>query len=73
MEGKANMAEKKHTPWAKSSYSAGSGEACVERRHGMVGNTVVDVDIADSKDPKRSTVITVSPAAWSSFVTSVKG
>jgi hypothetical protein len=33
----------------------------------------MDIDVADSKDPARSTVITVSPAAWSSFVTSVKG
>lgn len=67
------MAEKQHTPWRKSSYSAGSGEACVETRKGQVGTDVMDIDVADSKDPARSTVITVSPAAWSSFVTSVKG
>ncbi|WP_205526078.1 DUF397 domain-containing protein [Streptomyces sp. RLB1-9] len=65
--------EKQYTPWRKSSYSAGSGEACIETRKGTVGADVVDVGVADSKDPARSTVITVSPAAWSSFVASVKG
>jgi hypothetical protein len=59
------------TAWKKSSYSGGAGEACVETRKGLVGAAVAEVDIADSKDPKRSTVITVTPAAWSAFASFV--
>lgn len=67
------MTEKHYTPWVKSSYSGGaSSEACVDTRQGLVAGIVEDVDIADSKDPARSTVITVSPAAWTSFVASVR-
>ncbi|MFE0490126.1 DUF397 domain-containing protein [Streptomyces griseoaurantiacus] len=57
-----------HTEWAKSSYSGGSGEACVERRHALEGGAVAAVDIRDSKDVANSPVITVSPSAWAAFV-----
>jgi hypothetical protein len=67
------MTKKHYTPWVKSSYSGGSSsEACVDTRKGLVDGIVEDIDIADSKDPARSTVITVSPAAWTSFVASVR-
>ena len=60
-----------YTGWTKSSYSTGDGPNCVETRRGLDSGTVVEVGIADSKDPSRSTVITVSPAAWTGFLTSV--
>lgn len=67
------MAEKHSTPWVKSSYSGGSGEACVETRKQMAGNAVAAVDIRDSKDVDSSPIITASPAAWSAFVGGVTG
>jgi hypothetical protein len=60
-----------YTPWEKSSYSAGSGEACIMNSKRVVGGVVEEVRIGDSKDPSYSVVIPVSPAAWSAFVTSV--
>lgn len=60
------------TKWMKSSYSGGSGEACVETRKELAAGAVTAVDIADSKDAARSTVITVAPGAWAAFVGSVK-
>lgn len=60
------------TAWVKSSYSGGSGEACVERRYELTGATVAAVDVRDSKDPQNSPIITVAPGAWSAFVGSVK-
>jgi hypothetical protein len=65
------MTDMTRTQWAKSSYSGGEGEACVEWRQGMTGGAVAEIDLADSKDKNRSTVITVSPAAWSAFVNEV--
>lgn len=56
------------TEWTKSSYSGGSGEACIETRHALAGAAVTAVDIRDSKDEERSPIITVTPAAWSAFV-----
>ncbi|MEU9405707.1 DUF397 domain-containing protein [Streptomyces sp. NPDC048281] len=61
------------TQWTKSSYSSGEGEACVEWRHGLEAGAVAEVDVADSKDSNRSTVLSFTPASWSAFVTSVKG
>jgi len=67
------MTEKRTTPWMKSSYSGGSGEACIETRKELAGGAVTAVDIRDSKDVAKSPIVTVSPAAWSAFVGGVTG
>ncbi|MGA5598494.1 DUF397 domain-containing protein [Streptomyces cellulosae] len=59
------------TEWTKSSYSGGSGEACVETRKELEAAAVTAVDVRDSKDPANSPVITFRPDAWSAFVGSV--
>ncbi|WP_432054726.1 DUF397 domain-containing protein [Streptomyces sp. bgisy022] len=49
--------------WYASSHSGGAGGECVE-----VATLPVRVHVRDSKDTGRGT-FTVSPAAWSAFVT----
>jgi hypothetical protein len=52
--------------WRKSSYS-GSEANCVE-----VGNTTSLVKVRDTQDPQ-GPALTVSAAAWQSFLTGIKG
>ncbi|WP_318279421.1 MULTISPECIES: DUF397 domain-containing protein [Streptomyces] len=52
--------------WRKSSYSNGGGN-CVEVAQASIG-----VPVRDSKDPE-GPVIVIAPAAWSAFMSSVKG
>jgi hypothetical protein len=52
--------------WQKSSYSNGQAN-CIEARLG----SPAAVAIRDSKNPTGS-VLTVTPAAWSSFTTTIK-
>ncbi|MEU3950193.1 DUF397 domain-containing protein [Streptomyces sp. NPDC029526] len=49
--------------WFTSTYSGGAGGECVE-----VAALPASVHVRDSKDTGRG-VFTVSPAAWSAFVT----
>ncbi|WP_030810650.1 DUF397 domain-containing protein [Streptomyces sp. NRRL S-337] len=49
--------------WFKSSYSGSDGDACVE-----VATGTQTIHIRDSKD-QRSPELTLSPAAWSDFIT----
>ncbi|MCX4583862.1 DUF397 domain-containing protein [Streptomyces sp. NBC_01481] len=51
--------------WRKSSYSSDSGGECVE-----VATCPEAIHIRDSKNPDGPT-FTVTPTAWSSFVTGV--
>ncbi|MEV0277744.1 DUF397 domain-containing protein [Streptomyces sp. NPDC050610] len=51
--------------WVKSSYSGQDNDACVEWAPNIAATGVVPV--RDSKDPDGPT-LTVSPAAWASFV-----
>lgn len=67
------MTDKHMTPWVTSSFSGGSGEACVQTRKQLEGDAVTAVDIRDSKDVARSPIITASPDAWSAFIGSVTG
>lgn len=62
------MHKTRTTSWMKSSYSGGSGEACVETRKELAGSAVTAIDIRDSKDVVNSPIITVSPGAWQAFV-----
>lgn len=55
--------------WFKSSYSNNGGD-CIEVATNLVVTRGV-VPVRDSKTPD-GPVMTVSPSAWSSFVTSVK-
>ncbi|WP_367428635.1 DUF397 domain-containing protein [Streptomyces celluloflavus] len=55
--------------WVKSSYS-GSGGTCVEWSPTTTAVTGA-VPVRDSKDP-HGPVLTIAPAAWSTFVGSVK-
>ncbi|MFF8368468.1 MULTISPECIES: DUF397 domain-containing protein [Streptomyces] len=48
--------------WFKSSYSGGTGEACIE-----VAACPGTVHVRDSKDTSRPS-LTVSSASWASFV-----
>ncbi|WP_260639402.1 DUF397 domain-containing protein [Streptomyces angustmyceticus] len=54
--------------WRKSSYSNGDGADCVEVADGFPGL----VPVRDSKTPEGSALI-IPAAAWSRFVTAVKG
>lgn len=51
--------------WIKSSYSEGSGNACVE-----VAREPHAVAVRDSKDT-RLPGLTLSPTAWSAFVSTL--
>ncbi|CAL9502854.1 hypothetical protein SUDANB106_03499 [Streptomyces sp. enrichment culture] len=51
----------------KSSYSSGSGE-CVE----VADNVAATVAVRDSKEPA-GPCIRLSPAAWSSFLSTLRG
>ncbi|MFE7608949.1 DUF397 domain-containing protein [Streptomyces celluloflavus] len=55
--------------WIKSSYS-GSGGSCVEWAPASTSSTGI-VPVRDSKDP-HGPMLTIAPAAWSTFVGSVK-
>ncbi|MFF2923713.1 DUF397 domain-containing protein [Streptomyces celluloflavus] len=55
--------------WIKSSYS-GSGGSCVEWAPASTSSTGT-VPVRDSKDP-HGPMLTIAPAAWSTFVGSVK-
>lgn len=48
--------------WIKSSYSEGSGNACVE-----VALSKPAVHVRDSKDPSLP-ALTLSPGAWTGFI-----
>ncbi|MEV0275960.1 DUF397 domain-containing protein [Streptomyces sp. NPDC050610] len=52
--------------WIKSSYSSNNGGQCVEWSPGIASTTGV-VPVRDSKNP-HGPILTVSPAAWASFV-----
>jgi hypothetical protein len=52
--------------WRKSSYTGSSGTNCVE-----VAALPGTVAVRDSKDPG-GPVLTLTPAAWRSFVAAVK-
>lgn len=54
--------------WRKSSYSNGDGGNCVEVTDGFPGL----VPVRDSKTPEGAALI-IPAAAWSRFVTAVKG
>ncbi|OLZ70227.1 hypothetical protein AVW11_08755 [Streptomyces amritsarensis] len=54
--------------WQKSSY-CGTGEACV---HVATATPGAAVKVAGSADPGKDH-LTVSPAAWTAFLQSVKG
>lgn len=56
--------------WVKSSYSNGDGGSCVEWAPAYVSTGRVPV--RDSKDP-HGPVLVFPVAAWSSFVSAVKG
>ncbi|UYB40838.1 DUF397 domain-containing protein [Streptomyces sp. Je 1-4] len=56
--------------WVKSSYSQGNGGDCIEWAPAFAASGVVPV--RDSKDPHGPS-LTFETAAWSSFVTAVKG
>ncbi|MET9757582.1 DUF397 domain-containing protein [Streptomyces sp. NPDC006372] len=49
--------------WFKSSYSGSEGDSCVE-----VAKDRQAIHVRDSKD-QRSPELTLSPAAWSDFIT----
>ncbi|WP_327233886.1 DUF397 domain-containing protein [Streptomyces sp. NBC_01317] len=51
--------------WFKSSYSEGSGNACVE-----VAVSPVTIQIRDSKDTSIPS-LTVSPKSWSAFLPTI--
>ncbi len=53
--------------WRKASYS-GNGANCVEA--GTIPGTVL---IRDTKDHQRGPVLRVTPAAWRSCLTRIKG
>ncbi|MCH0539000.1 DUF397 domain-containing protein [Streptomyces sp. MUM 203J] len=53
--------------WRKSSYSGQNAGNCVEVAHGVPGT----VPVRDSKTPS-GPVFSVSPRAWSVFVTALK-
>ncbi|WP_411146324.1 DUF397 domain-containing protein [Streptomyces sp. x-80] len=53
--------------WRKSSYSSTNGGECIEIGEGISGV----VPVRDSKDPQ-GPVLTIAPAAWSSFVSAVQ-
>ncbi|MEC4018202.1 DUF397 domain-containing protein [Streptomyces sp. H27-D2] len=54
--------------WRKSSYSNTDGGQCVE----VADNFHAVVPVRDSKDP-HGPALTFESAAWSSFVTAVRG
>ncbi|MFI0154080.1 DUF397 domain-containing protein [Streptomyces lydicus] len=54
--------------WRKSSYSNQDGGECIE----VADNHPTLVPVRDSKDPHR-TALVFPAAAWSAFVTAVKG
>ncbi|KOG52003.1 DUF397 domain-containing protein [Streptomyces varsoviensis] len=54
------------TTWVKSTYSGGEGGQCVEWAPAAVATSGA-VPIRDSKVP-HGPILTVSPAAWASFV-----
>ncbi|UZJ31022.1 DUF397 domain-containing protein [Streptomyces endophytica] len=54
--------------WRKSSYTSGEGGNCVEVVDGLPGV----VPVRDSKDPHGPAIV-FPAAAWSSFVSAVKG
>ncbi|MBL1065546.1 DUF397 domain-containing protein [Streptomyces sp. 7-21] len=56
-----------HAVWAKSSYSNGNGEQCVEFARNIPGV----VPVRDSKNPQRA--LAVSAGAWQAFVDYLKG
>ncbi|MFJ9471389.1 DUF397 domain-containing protein [Streptomyces caniferus] len=55
--------------WRKSSYSNGDGGDCVETADGFLPGLV---PVRDSKSPE-GPVLVLRAAAWSRFVTAVKG
>ncbi|MEU9113296.1 DUF397 domain-containing protein [Streptomyces sp. NPDC048483] len=54
--------------WRKSSYSNQDGGACIE----VADDFPTVVPVRDSKNPHGPALL-FEPAAWSSFVTAVKG
>ncbi|GAA4915126.1 DUF397 domain-containing protein [Streptomyces coeruleoprunus] len=52
--------------WRKSSYSNGSGGACIE----VADNLPHTIPVRDSKNPTRTPLL-FTPDAWASFVTAV--
>ncbi|ANZ18180.1 DUF397 domain-containing protein [Streptomyces noursei] len=56
--------------WVKSSYSNGDGGGCIE--WAPAHTTAGTVPVRDSKDP-HGPALRFGTAAWSSFVTVVKG
>ncbi|MER6309148.1 DUF397 domain-containing protein [Streptomyces sp. NPDC001657] len=54
--------------WRKSSYTNGDGGDCVEVVDGLPGV----VPVRDSKDPHGPAIV-FPAAAWSAFVSAVKG
>jgi hypothetical protein len=59
------------TDWHKSSYSGGSGEACVEERRTLAGGAVTSIDLRDSKQTD-GPIITVAPSAFTALVSMVR-
>ena len=55
-----------HAPWRKSSYSNGSGGACVE-----VADVGPAIAVRDSKDPN-GPHLDVTERAWQAFVDGLK-
>jgi hypothetical protein len=53
--------------WRKSSYSGGNGGDCVE-----VGDGQDVIAVRDTKQAGQGPVLTVSSAAWRSFMATVK-
>ncbi|MEV7186612.1 DUF397 domain-containing protein [Kitasatospora sp. NPDC093102] len=53
--------------WRKSSYSGGTGGACIEVADGFIGV----MPVRDSKDPSGPALLFPAPA-WQAFVTAVR-
>lgn len=61
------MADLTGARWRKSTRSGSNGGSCVE----VAGNLPGIVGVRDSKDPA-GPALTVTPAAWLTFTTTVK-
>jgi hypothetical protein len=62
--------EAMYSDWAKSSYSGGAGEDCVERRLHLQAPLI---DVRDSKKGDQSAILTFPAGAWSAFIGDIKG
>ena len=66
MDSIGTLADLSRAMWRKSSYSNGSGGACIEAvEAGQV------IAVRDSKDPEGPRLF-VSPAAWADLTTRIK-